>query len=112
MEALIRGELLSIDRLEPRAERFAAAARVTTGPHTRTPLARRLQDNSRALADAYRDVEQAVREERALLVRCWLPFRVERESSETVIRRRLGHASTRPPRSRRRGIARHAITPP
>jgi cyclic beta-1,2-glucan synthetase len=65
-EALIRGELLSIDRLEQHAERLAAEARVTTRPHIRRHLNRRLQDNGQALADAYRDVEQAVREERAI----------------------------------------------
>jgi len=65
-DELVRSELLSIERLEQHAERLAGVARVTTRPNTRRHLPRRLQDNGRALADAYRDVERAVREERAI----------------------------------------------
>jgi len=63
---LIRGELFSIERLEQEAERLAAAEQVTTSPSNGRDLARRLRDNGRALVDAYRDAEQAVREERAI----------------------------------------------
>ena len=65
-EALIRSDLFSVERLKQEAERLAAAEKVTTSPSTRQHLARRLQANGRALFDAYRDVETAVHEERAI----------------------------------------------
>ncbi len=65
-ELSIRSELFSMERLEQEAERLAAADRVTIRPCARQHLARRLQDNGRALVDAYRDVETAVREERVI----------------------------------------------
>ena len=63
-EELIRGELFGIERLEQHAESLAAAQRVTTNPKSGRRLNRRLKDNGRALLDAYRGVEEAVREER------------------------------------------------
>jgi cyclic beta-1,2-glucan synthetase len=61
---LIRGELFGIERLEQHAESLAAAQRVTANPNSGRRLDRRLKDNGRALLDAYRGVEKAVREER------------------------------------------------
>ena len=67
MKELIRSELFSIERLEQHAESLAAAQQVTTNPRTGCRhLARRLKDNGRMLFDAYRDVEKAVREDRAI----------------------------------------------
>jgi cyclic beta-1,2-glucan synthetase len=65
-EELIRSELFSIERLEQHAESLAAAQHVTTSPKTGRHLARRLKDNGRVLFDAYRGVEKAVREDRAI----------------------------------------------
>jgi cyclic beta-1,2-glucan synthetase len=65
-EELIRSELFSIERLEQHAESLAAAQQVTTSPRTGRHLARRLKDNGRVLFDAYRGVEKAVREDRAI----------------------------------------------
>src|SRR6202167_772725 len=65
-EELIRSELFSVERLEQHAESLAAAQQVTTGRRTGRHLARRLKDNDRVLFDAYRGVEQAVRQERAI----------------------------------------------
>jgi cyclic beta-1,2-glucan synthetase len=66
VEPSIRSELFSIERLEQEAERLAAADQVTTSPSHGRNLARRLRDNGRALVDAYRDAEKALREERAI----------------------------------------------
>src|SRR5207253_3486511 len=60
----IRSELFGIERLEQHAESLAAAQRITADPNSGRRLDRRLKDNGRALLDAYRGVEQAVREER------------------------------------------------
>jgi cyclic beta-1,2-glucan synthetase len=65
-EPSIRSELFSIERLEQEAERLAAADQVIASPSNGRDLARRLRDNSRALVDAYRDAEKAVREERTI----------------------------------------------
>src|ERR1700691_4945996 len=67
MKELIRSELFSIERLEQHAESLAAAQQVTTNPRTGCRhLSRRLKDNGQVLFDAYRDVEKAVREDRAI----------------------------------------------
>ena len=65
-EELIRSELFSVERLEQHAESLAAAQQVTTSPRTGRHLGRRLKDNGRVLFDAYRSVEKAVRENRAI----------------------------------------------
>ena len=65
-DELIRSELFSIEHLEQHAESLAAAQRVTTSPRSCGRLARRLRENGRVIFDAYRDAEQAVREERAV----------------------------------------------
>ena len=62
-EELIRSELSGIERLEQHAESLAAAQHVTSSPKAGRRLDRRLRDNARALFDAYRGVEKAVREE-------------------------------------------------
>src|SRR4030095_5106152 len=61
---LIRAELFGIERLEQHAESLAAAQPIATSPKSSRRLERRLEDNGRALLDAYRGVEKAVREER------------------------------------------------
>jgi cyclic beta-1,2-glucan synthetase len=63
-EPLIRAELFGIERLEQHAESLAAAQRIAASPKSGRRLDRRLKDNGRALLDAYRGVEEAVREER------------------------------------------------
>jgi cyclic beta-1,2-glucan synthetase len=63
---LIRSELFSIERLEQHAESLAAAQHVTTSPRTGRHLPGRLKDNARVLFEAYRGVETAVREDRAI----------------------------------------------
>src|ERR1051326_940090 len=63
-EPLIRSELFGIERLEQHAESLAAAQRITTSPESGRRLDRRLKDNRRALLNAYRGVEKAVRDER------------------------------------------------
>jgi cyclic beta-1,2-glucan synthetase len=65
-DELIRSELFSIERLEQHAESLAAAQHVTASPRTGRHLVRRLEDNGRVLFDAYRGVETAVREGRAI----------------------------------------------
>ena len=61
---LIRSELFGIERLEQHAESLAKAQTVTGRPKRGRRLDSRLEDNGRALFDAYRGVEKAVREER------------------------------------------------
>jgi cyclic beta-1,2-glucan synthetase len=61
---LIRSELFGIERLEQHAESLAAAQVVTADPNRGRRLDKRLKDNGRALLNAYRGVEKAVREER------------------------------------------------
>ena len=63
-EPLIRADLFGIERLEQHAESLAAAQRIAASPKSGRRLDRRLKDNGRALLDAYRGVEEAVREER------------------------------------------------
>ena len=63
-EELIRSELFGIERLEHHAESLAAAQPITASPKAGRRLDRRLGDNARALFDAYRGIEKAVREER------------------------------------------------
>ena len=63
-EPLIRSELFGIERLEQHAESLAAAQRITASPESGRRLDRRLKDNRRALLNAYRGVEKAVRDER------------------------------------------------
>jgi cyclic beta-1,2-glucan glucanotransferase len=65
-DELIRSELFSIERLELHAESLAAAQRVTTRSGRCRYLTRRLKDNGRVLVDAYRGIENAVREERVI----------------------------------------------
>ncbi len=65
-DELIRSELFSVERLEQHAESLAAAQQVTDGPRTGRHLDRRLENNGRVLFDAYRDVQRALREERAI----------------------------------------------
>lgn len=63
-EHLIRSELFGLERLEKHAESLAEAQPVTANPRTGRRLDRRLEDNGRALFDAYCGVEKAVRDER------------------------------------------------
>jgi len=63
-EELIRSELFGIERLEQHAESLATAQTVTARPEKGRRLDSRLEDKGRALFDAYRGVEKAVREER------------------------------------------------
>ncbi|MEO7167029.1 MAG: glycosyl transferase, partial [Chthoniobacterales bacterium] len=61
---LIRSELFGLERLEKHAESLAEAQPVTANPKAGRRLDRRLEENGRALFDAYRGVEKAVRDER------------------------------------------------
>jgi len=61
---LIRSELFGLERLEKHAESLAEAQPVTANPKAGRRLDRRLEENGRALFDAYRGVERAVRDER------------------------------------------------
>jgi len=63
-QELIRSELFGIERLEQHAESLAAAQQITADPNSGHRLDRRLKENRRALLEAYRGVEKAVREER------------------------------------------------
>ena len=63
---LIRSELFGIERLEQHAESLAAAQPVTTSGGTCRRLIKRLKDNGQVLFASYRDVAQAVGEERAI----------------------------------------------
>src|ERR1019366_247315 len=65
-EELIRSELFSIEHLEQHAESLATAQHVTVGRASCRRLSRRLKANGRVLVTAYRGVEQAVIEERAI----------------------------------------------
>ncbi len=60
---LIRSELFGLERLEKHAESLAEAQPVTANPKAGRRLDRRLEENGRALFDAYRGVEKAVRDE-------------------------------------------------
>ena len=63
---MIRSELFSIERLEQHAESLAAAQGITIRSGSCRYLVRRLKNNDRVLFDAYRGIEKAVREERAI----------------------------------------------
>jgi cyclic beta-1,2-glucan glucanotransferase len=65
-DELIRGELFGVERLEQHAESLAAAQQVAASPTTGRRLDRRLENNGCVLLDAYRDVQRALREERAI----------------------------------------------
>src|SRR5262245_19861496 len=56
LEAPIRGELLSTDRLEQLAETIAAEHAVLPGKRAGRPLLKRLEDNQRALLASYRSI--------------------------------------------------------
>jgi cyclic beta-1,2-glucan synthetase len=58
-EPPIRAELFSVERLEQHAESLAAAQAVASNPKRGIPLARRLNDNARVLAESYRAVVRA-----------------------------------------------------
>jgi cyclic beta-1,2-glucan synthetase len=62
----IRAELFSIERLEQHAESLAKAQQITTKRGASRGLAKRLQDNSRVLLEAYRVTARAIREERSI----------------------------------------------
>jgi len=64
--AVIRGELFSIDRLEEHAEALATGHKSATGGAAGRNLSRRLRDSGRILLETYRGVEQEVREDRAI----------------------------------------------
>jgi cyclic beta-1,2-glucan synthetase len=59
----IRSELLSVERLEERAEALARAQRVTPEPREGRPLAPRLRDNAKVLTDAYRNIALSAKAE-------------------------------------------------
>jgi len=66
IEAPIRAELFSGERLEQHAESLAAAQRVTPTPRKGHPLLPRVLDNGRVLLESYRAIAQAIREESAI----------------------------------------------
>src|ERR1043166_9110374 len=65
-EEPIRAELFGIERLEQHAESLAAAQAVSPAAGAGRALRARVEDNGRALRDAYRLVARAIREERAI----------------------------------------------
>jgi cyclic beta-1,2-glucan synthetase len=62
----IRAELFGIERLEQHAESLAAAQSVKGGRARGGRLLARVEDNGRALREAYRVIAGAIREERAI----------------------------------------------
>src|SRR5574341_1005088 len=67
LEEPIRAELFGIERLEQHAESLAAAQHVMGESGKARPLLPRVQDNGRALREAYRLMATAIREERAII---------------------------------------------
>lgn len=65
-DGVIRAELFSIERLEQHAESLAASHRDVSGRAAGRNLSGRLRDNGRVLLEAYRGIEQEVREDRAI----------------------------------------------
>jgi cyclic beta-1,2-glucan synthetase len=63
IEAPIRAELFSAERLEQHGESLAAAQRITPRTGAGRPLARRLRDNGQVLLEAYRAMAEATRED-------------------------------------------------
>jgi hypothetical protein len=66
VEAPIRADLFGIERLEQHAESLAAAQPVLNKSSKRRSLLPRVQDNGRLLREGYREIAQAIREERAI----------------------------------------------
>src|ERR1700712_280828 len=66
LDGPIRSELFSIERLEQHAGSLAAAQRVSPDIERGKPLAARLADNARVIADAYRAIVQATRSSRSV----------------------------------------------
>ena len=66
VEAPIRAELFGIERLEQHAESLAAAQPVLNKSSKGRSLLPRVQDNGRVLREGYREIAQAIREERAI----------------------------------------------
>ena len=60
-EGPIRAELFSVERLEQHAGSLAAAQRVSEDPERGRPLASRLGENAKVLAETYRVIVQATR---------------------------------------------------
>ncbi|MEO8259571.1 MAG: glucoamylase family protein [Acidobacteriota bacterium] len=63
---MIRDELFSVERLEQHAGSLATAQAVTSRPRAGHDIAGRLHECGRVLLEAYRGVEQAVRDDRAI----------------------------------------------
>ena len=59
IEAPIRAELFSLERLEQHAESLATAQRVAVGPVRGLPLDRRLRENTKVLGETYRTIVKA-----------------------------------------------------
>ena len=66
VEAPIRAELFGIERLEQHGESLAVAQPVLDTPSKGRSLLPRVQDNGRVLREGYREIAQAIREERAI----------------------------------------------
>ncbi|HYE64262.1 MAG TPA: glucoamylase family protein [Pyrinomonadaceae bacterium] len=65
-EEPIREELYSVERLELYAAALASEHRVAAGPRRGQPLLPRLEENGRRLIDAYRELAEAIRNERTI----------------------------------------------
>lgn len=63
IEAIIRAELFSAERLEQHGQSLAAAQNIAPTSGIGRPLARRLRDNGRVLLEAYRTMAEATRED-------------------------------------------------
>ena len=66
LEEPIRAELFGIERLEQHAESLAAAQAVTGNSRRGRLLAPRVLENGRVLAESYRTIARAIREEKAI----------------------------------------------
>jgi cyclic beta-1,2-glucan synthetase len=60
LEAPIRAELFSVERLEQHAESLAAAQPISSKPHRGRPLVHRIHDNNAVLTATYRALVRAV----------------------------------------------------
>lgn len=85
IEAPIRAELFSVERLEQHAASLAAAQSTVSGKGR--PLVARVRDNGRVLLDAYRAVVEAIDDDRAIVPAAeWLVdnFHVVEEQIRTI----------------------------
>jgi cyclic beta-1,2-glucan synthetase len=85
LEAPIREELFSVERLEQHAASLAAAQFVVSGKGR--PLTARVRDNGRVLLDAYRAIVEAIGDDRSIVPAAeWLVdnFHVVEQQIQTV----------------------------